>query len=76
MPHYSLDARHLLCPMPVIKTQNMIKQLAHGDSITIMATDPGAQQDLPAWCRIHGHILLSCHHVNNEVHIEIEVVKE
>ena len=54
---HSLDARRLLCPMPVIKTQNLIKTLKPGDKLTVLATDPGVKQDIPAWCRINGHQL-------------------
>ena len=41
--------------MPVIRTQERIKSLAPGDLLTIVATDPGTQHDIPAWCRVHGH---------------------
>lgn len=50
-----LDATQLLCPMPVIKTQNAIKDLAAGTELTVTATDPGTLHDIPAWCRVHGH---------------------
>ena len=70
-----LDVRRLLCPMPVIKTQNAIKDLAHGDLLTVISTDPGVKQDIPTWCRINGHVVLSISEVNREVIIEIEVHK-
>ncbi|ARG98821.1 sulfurtransferase TusA family protein [Legionella micdadei] len=76
MPHYELDARRLLCPMPVIKTQNMSKKLQHGDTITVIATDPGAQHDLPCWCRINGHQLIECKEINGEFHITLQLVKD
>lgn len=53
-----LDARRLLCPMPVIKTQDRIKQLAPGDTLRIECTDPGALHDIPAWARVNGHVVL------------------
>lgn len=53
-----LDVRHLLCPMPVIKTQNYLKQRSPGDIVKVICTDPGAIEDIPAWCRVHGHSLL------------------
>ncbi len=55
MAHYELDARRLLCPMPVIRTQNRIKELQPGDTLAVFATDPGVKADIPAWCRVHGH---------------------
>lgn len=55
MSAFELDARRLLCPMPVIRTQDRIAQLAVGDRLTVLATDPGVMNDIPAWCRINGH---------------------
>jgi len=52
---YELDARGLICPMPVIRTQDRIKQLQISDRLTVICSDPGAKHDIPAWCRIHGH---------------------
>lgn len=53
-----LDARHLLCPLPVIRVQDKVKQLKCGDELEVICTDPGVLQDIPAWCRINGHKLL------------------
>lgn len=74
MAHYDLDARHLLCPMPVIKTQNLSKNLIEGDTLTIVATDRGARQDLPCWCRINGHELLSSEEKEGEIFVTIRIV--
>lgn len=52
-----IDATRLLCPMPVIKLQNLIKSCQAKDSIAILCTDPGTEHDIPTWCRIHGHTL-------------------
>lgn len=73
MPHYELDARRLLCPMPVIRTQNLIKTLQPGDIVTVTCTDPGALQDIPAWCRVHGHKLLETRREEREVILVVEV---
>ena len=55
MSRHILDARNLLCPMPVIRTQDRVKALNTGDILEVRCTDPGALNDIPAWCRIHGH---------------------
>lgn len=52
---YQLDTSRLLCPMPVIRTQDKIKELQPGDELAVTCTDPGALLDIPAWCRINGH---------------------
>ncbi|MFZ9035684.1 MAG: sulfurtransferase TusA family protein [Francisellaceae bacterium] len=48
-----LNARHLLCPMPVIRTQNALKKMTKGQRLKVYCTDPGVKHDIPAWCRIH-----------------------
>lgn len=50
-----LDALGLLCPLPVIRTQNEVHNLAAGTELEVLATDPGAVHDIRAWCRVHGH---------------------
>lgn len=53
-----IDARRLLCPLPVIRVQDAIPGLPAGTQIEVQCTDPGAMHDIPAWCRIHGHLVL------------------
>ena len=59
--------------MPVIKTQNRIAELKAGDTLEVICTDPGALNDIPAWCRINGHLLLETKQVDDEVIIVIQV---
>jgi tRNA 2-thiouridine synthesizing protein A len=70
---HTLDARYLLCPMPVIRTQERVATLAQGDILEVRATDPGALKDIPAWCRIHGHELLESHREGEEIRILLRV---
>ena len=62
----SLDARGLLCPLPVIRTQDRIRRLPAGSTLEVVATDAGTLEDIPAWCRVHGHELVSKETVDNE----------
>ena len=73
MSHYSLDARNSLCPMPVIKTQNKVAELQPGDTLEVTCTDPGALNDIPAWCRINGHTVIETQEKNEEVIITVQV---
>lgn len=75
MSHFLLDARRLLCPLPVIRTQDRIAQLAPGDTLEVQATDPGALHDIPAWCRVHGHKVLTVVRKDGEISITLEVSK-
>lgn len=56
---HTLDVRNLLCPLPVIRLQNTVADLPVGCEITVLCTDPGVLYDIPAWCRMYGHQLLS-----------------
>lgn len=53
-----LDCRRLLCPLPVIRVQDRVAELEPGTLVEAVCTDPGALQDIPAWCRINGHEML------------------
>jgi TusA-related sulfurtransferase len=54
-----VDARRLLCPMPVIRLQDRINQLPPGSEVRITCSDPGTLNDIPTWCRINGHRVLA-----------------
>lgn len=69
----TLDTRGLLCPMPVIKTQNKIKTMKNGDTLLVIATDPGVKQDIPTWCRINGHEVLDISEKQLDILISIKV---
>jgi len=73
MSHHQLDARNILCPLPVIRTQNTVETLQPGDILTVVCTDPGALNDIPTWSRINGHKVLTSVHRDNEISITIEV---
>jgi Predicted redox protein, regulator of disulfide bond formation len=66
MSHHQLDARRLLCPMPVIRAQNKVQELESGDTLEVTCTDPGALLDIPAWCRINGHEIVDSQVDDNE----------
>ncbi len=53
-----LDASGLKCPLPVLKARKAMKGLAAGGVLRVLATDPSALQDFPAFCETTGHELL------------------
>lgn len=57
-PKLSLDFKGLLCPMPVVKIAQAIKQVQVGELVEAFATDPGVVADIPAWARSTGHELV------------------
>jgi len=68
-----LDARNLLCPMPVIRVQEAVASLPSGTMIKAICTDPGVLYDIPAWVRVHGHKLITTEENGNEYTVVIEV---
>ncbi|MDH3456937.1 MAG: sulfurtransferase TusA family protein [Gemmatimonadota bacterium] len=56
-----LDARGLLCPMPVVKTNKEMKSMAAGEILKVLATDRGSIVDFPAWAEDTGNELIEWH---------------
>lgn len=56
-----LDARGLLCPMPVVKAGKEIKSLEPGQVLKLLATDRGSVADVPAWAADTGNELIDWH---------------
>ena len=54
----TLDCRGLLCPMPLLKTSTIIKNLKVGQLLEVLATDPGAKPDMLAWSKRTGYELV------------------
>ena len=50
-----LDQRGRLCPLPVIALATCAQGLRDGEVIVLLADDPAAQYDIPAWCGMRGH---------------------
>ena len=73
--HETLDCQRRLCPMPVIRVQDTIAELAPGDTVTAVCTDPGALQDIPAWCRINGHEVVATQTRDDEYLVTVRVAK-
>ena len=62
----ALDCFGLLCPMPVIKTAQSIKEMKIGQVLEVSATDMGIKNDLPAWCRSTGQEYLGLEEKDGE----------
>jgi TusA-related sulfurtransferase len=56
-----LDARGLLCPMPIVKTAKAMRELPAGAVLKLLATDKGSVTDVPAWADTTGNELLDWH---------------
>ena len=55
----TLDARGLLCPMPVVKAAKEMRSLTPGQVLKVLSTDRGSVADMPAWAEDTGNELLA-----------------
>jgi len=53
-----VDARGLSCPMPIVRTAQVVRAMEPGAFVEVLATDPGSQKDFAAWARSTGHELV------------------
>ena len=58
MSDHDLDARGLLCPLPVLKLRKRLAALAPGETILMLADDPAAIVDVPHFCAESGQELV------------------
>lgn len=60
-PEYDseLDACGLFCPEPVMMLHNRINDVAPGEVLRVVATDPSTTRDIPRFCQFLGHELIS-----------------
>ncbi|HET8800196.1 MAG TPA: sulfurtransferase TusA [Marinobacter sp.] len=56
--HAELDARGLFCPEPVMMLHNRINDVAPGELLRVVATDPSTTRDIPRFCQFLGHELV------------------
>jgi tRNA 2-thiouridine synthesizing protein A len=55
MADVQVDARGLSCPMPIVKAAQAVKGMGSGQTLEILATDPGSQKDFAAWAKTTGN---------------------
>lgn len=54
----TLDAQGLYCPEPVMMLHVAVDEMAPGDVLHILATDPTTLRDIPQFCTFLGHTLV------------------
>lgn len=67
MADKTLDARNLMCPMPVLKTRKAMGELVKDQTLELLATDPGSVADVTAFCESSGNVLVE-HSRDGEVY--------
>ena len=54
----TLDCQGKLCPLPVIEVSKAMRQMESGQTLLLIADDPGSDPDMHAWCEETGNPLL------------------
>ncbi|RJL04812.1 sulfurtransferase TusA family protein [Paracoccus aestuarii] len=54
-----IDARGLLCPLPVLRLRKVLEDAAPGIEVRLIATDPMAVVDVPHFCQGAGHVMVA-----------------
>jgi len=67
-----LDVRGLNCPLPVLKARKQLAQMAPGERLEVLATDPKAPADIAELCAAQGHRLLASEEREGEYRFLIE----
>ncbi|MDP5210045.1 sulfurtransferase TusA [Microbulbifer sp. 2205BS26-8] len=57
-PDHILDTRGLLCPEPLMLLHSAVRNIADGEVLKMLATDPSTQRDVPKFCQFLGYELL------------------
>lgn len=68
----SLDSKGLMCPMPIVKLAKKMKEMQVGKVLELIADDPGAKEDIPAWCNRTGNELLEMRQEGNVFYFYIK----
>jgi tRNA 2-thiouridine synthesizing protein A len=61
-----LDARGLNCPLPILKTKKALSNMASGEVLRVIATDPGSVRDFVAFAKQTGNELLEQSEIDRE----------
>ena len=56
--HKEVDTRGLNCPLPILKAKKALADMASGQVLKVLATDPGSMRDFQAFARQTGNELL------------------
>ena len=70
-----LDATGLFCPEPVFRTKIEIEKMQVGETLTVLADDPAAEEDVSRWVQRNGHELLDMKKNGNVIEFFIKKVK-
>lgn len=72
---YTIDTVGRYCPVPIIETANKVKEMNVGETLTVIADDPGIESDMPHWCEMTGNEYLGMTMSGDEIRIFLRKAK-
>ncbi len=72
----TLDCFGLLCPMPIIQTDQKIKEMRVGEVLEVVSTDEGIKEDMAAWCRQTGQEYLGLEEERGIIKVYVKKIKD
>lgn len=66
MADQTLDARGLNCPLPILRAKKALNTLSSGQTLQVIATDPGSVMDFQSFAKQTGNPLLESNETNGE----------
>jgi tRNA 2-thiouridine synthesizing protein A len=57
-PHIEVDARGMHCPLPILKAKKALAQMASGELLQVVSTDPNSMRDFQAFAKQTGNELV------------------
>lgn len=66
MADQTVDARGLNCPLPILRAKKALNEMIRGQTLQVMATNPGSVLDFQAFAKQTGHHLLETHETDGE----------
>ena len=72
MSAHRLDARGLICPLPVLKARKVLLSLPAGAMLTVTVTDSHAPKDFALFCAESGHRLASVEEKGDVTEVTVE----
>ncbi len=67
-----IDSSGLNCPLPVLKARKALSEMSDGQRLHLIATDKGANKDIPAFCKMTGNPLIESEETEGKLHFIIE----
>lgn len=67
-----IDTSGMNCPLPVLKARKALSVMSVGQRLQLIVTDPGANKDIPAFCKMTGNKLLENWETGGKIYFILE----